>query len=226
MPRDILLVGGVGLDSAEDVFRTLGKELGPRVKRLTDGETGFARSVWIQCQKPFFFGHPLLEDMELDPDRPGELRPARVPSKGLYSHTAEGRYAGRSRLRAGVNPADLHFDNIGYGDWAIESYGIFKRLQQAGDVPATSKFQVCIPSVRVYPQRARAAAGRRAGRAGLYGRDEPRNRPHGSGDPCTTTSPSSGTAPSPWLTRARNPARWTRAPRRRCSGLRVRATGT
>ena len=45
MPRDILLVGGVGLDSAEDVFRTLGKELGPRVKRLTDGETGFARSV-------------------------------------------------------------------------------------------------------------------------------------------------------------------------------------
>ena len=75
MPRDILLVGGVGLDSAEDVFRTLGKELGPRVKRLTDGETGFARSVWIQCQKPFFFGHPLLEDMEPDPDKPGELRP-------------------------------------------------------------------------------------------------------------------------------------------------------
>jgi hypothetical protein len=149
MPRDILLVGGVGLDSAEDVFRTLGKELGPRVKRFTDGETGFARSVWIQCQKPFFFGHPLLEDMEPDPDKPGELRPARVPSKGLYSHTAQGRYAGRSRLRAGVDPADLHFDNIGYGDWAIESYGIFKRLQEAGDVPATSKFQVCLPSIRV-----------------------------------------------------------------------------
>ena len=101
------------------MFRTLGKELGPRVKRLTDGETGYARSVWIQCQKPFFFGHPLLEDLEPDPEHPGQMRPARVPSKGLYSHSAEGRYAGRSRLRPGVNPADLRFDNLGYGDWAI-----------------------------------------------------------------------------------------------------------
>src|SRR3954471_21475349 len=149
MPRDILLVGGVGLDSAEDVFRTLGKELGPRVKRLTDGETGFARSVWIQCQKPFFFGHPLLEDMEPDPQNPGQLRPARVPSKGLYSHTAEGRYAGRSRLRPGVSAADVKFDNIGYADWAIESYGTLTRLRSAGEVPAGTKFQVCIPSIRV-----------------------------------------------------------------------------
>src|SRR5947209_2411432 len=113
MSRDILLVGGVGLENAEAVFRTLGGELGTRARRLSDGETGYARSVWIQCQKPFFFGHPLLEDMEPDPERPGELRPARVPSKGLYSHSAEGRYAGRARLRGGVDPATLHFENIG-----------------------------------------------------------------------------------------------------------------
>jgi hypothetical protein len=149
MARDILLIGGVGLANAETVFSTLGRELGSRVKRLTDGETGYARSVWIQCQKPFFFGHPLLEDMEPNPERPGELRPARVPSNGLYSHTAAGRYAGRSRLRAGVKASDLTFDNIGYGDWAIESYGILKRLKAAGDVPAATKFQVCIPSIRV-----------------------------------------------------------------------------
>jgi hypothetical protein len=149
MPRDILLVGGVGLENAEAVFRTLGSQLGTRVKRLTDGETGYARSVWIQCQKPFFFGHPLLEDMERDPEHPDQMRPARVPSKGLYSHSAEGRYGGRSRLRAGVNPADLHFDNIGYGDWAIESYGIFKRLKGEGVLPTGTKFQVCLPSVRV-----------------------------------------------------------------------------
>lgn len=149
MARDILLVGGVGLENAETVFRTLGSELGTRVKRLSDGETGYARSVWIQCQKPFFFGHPLLEDLEPDPERPGQMRPARVPSKGLYSHSAEGRYAGRSRLRPGVKPEDLTFDNIGYGDWAIESYGILTRLRSAGEVPAGTKFQVCIPSIRV-----------------------------------------------------------------------------
>ena len=78
MSRDILLVGGVGLDNAETVFRTLGSQLGNRVKRLSDGETGYARSVWIQCQKPFFFGHPLLEDMERDPEHPEQMRPARV----------------------------------------------------------------------------------------------------------------------------------------------------
>jgi hypothetical protein len=149
MSREILLVGGVGLESAEEVFRTLGRMMGSHLPRLTDGETGFARSVWIQCQVPFFFGNPQLEQVEPDPEKPGQMRPARVPSKGLYSHTAEGRYMGRSRLRAGVSPGDLHFDNLGYADWAIESYGTFKRLQASGDVPQSTRFQVCVPSVRV-----------------------------------------------------------------------------
>ena len=40
MSRDILLTGSVGLDSAEEVFRTLGRALGTRTPRLPDGETG------------------------------------------------------------------------------------------------------------------------------------------------------------------------------------------
>src|SRR5262249_23391331 len=70
-------------------------------------------------------------------------------SKGLYSHTATGRWQGRARLRPGVKPEDVKFDNIGYADWAIESYAIFKRLKQVGDVPATTRFQISLPSVRV-----------------------------------------------------------------------------
>ena len=54
MSRAILLTGSVGLDSAEEVFRTLGRALGTRAPRLPDGETGYARSVWIQSQAPFF----------------------------------------------------------------------------------------------------------------------------------------------------------------------------
>jgi hypothetical protein len=149
MSRDILLTGSVGLDSAEEVFRTLGRALGTRAPRLPDGETGYARSVWIQSQAPFFLGNPAFEQVEPDPDRPGELRPARMPSKGLYSHTAAGRWQGRARLRPGVKPEDVRFDNIGYADWAIESYAIFRRLKQAGDVPAPTRFQVSLPSVRI-----------------------------------------------------------------------------
>jgi hypothetical protein len=47
--RDILLVGSVGLADAEEVFRAAGSILGDQVRRLPDGETGIARSVWIQC---------------------------------------------------------------------------------------------------------------------------------------------------------------------------------
>ena len=85
--------GSVGLDSAEEVFRTLGRPLGTRAPRLPDGETGYARSVWIQSQAPFFLGNPAFEQVEPDPDRPGELRPA--PKKlGGRGHRALGRAPG------------------------------------------------------------------------------------------------------------------------------------
>jgi hypothetical protein len=61
MSHDILLTGSVGLDSAAEVFRTLGRALGTRAPRLPDGETGYARSVWIQSQAPFFLGNPAFE---------------------------------------------------------------------------------------------------------------------------------------------------------------------
>jgi hypothetical protein len=113
MSRDILLTGSVGLDSAEEVFRALGRALGTRAPRLPDGETGYARSVWIQSQAPFFLGNPAFEQVEPDPDRPGEWCPARMPSTGLYSHTAAGRWQGRARLRPGVTPEDVTFETSG-----------------------------------------------------------------------------------------------------------------
>jgi len=75
--RDILLVGSMRLASAEDVFHTVASILGDKVRRIPDGETGIARSVWIQCQTPFFLGHPQLEMVEPDPDKPGAYRAVR-----------------------------------------------------------------------------------------------------------------------------------------------------
>src|SRR4029434_1057267 len=122
MSRDILLTGSIGLDSAEEVFRTLGRALGTRAPRLPDGETGYARSVWIQSQAPFFLGNPAFEHVETDSDQTRELRPAHMPSKGLYSHTAAGRWQGRARLRPGVKPEDGRVDHLGYAHLASEIY--------------------------------------------------------------------------------------------------------
>ena len=64
---DIHLVGSVRLAKAENVFRTVASVLGGKVRRIPDGETGIARSVWIQCQTPSFLGHTHLEMVEPDP---------------------------------------------------------------------------------------------------------------------------------------------------------------
>jgi hypothetical protein len=133
------------MESAEAVMRAAAG-LGRRLKRIPDGETGPARSLWIQCQTPFFLGHPQLEMVEPDPSDPGAMRPARIPPVGLYSPTMVGGYRGAARLREGVRPEDLRFDNLGYADWAESSYGTFKRLRDESVIPAGTRFQVTIPS--------------------------------------------------------------------------------
>jgi hypothetical protein len=43
------LVGSIGLDTVEEVFRTVGKLLGPYLRRIPDGEVG-GRKLWISWQ--------------------------------------------------------------------------------------------------------------------------------------------------------------------------------
>jgi hypothetical protein len=43
---ELLLVGSVGLRSAEDVFRAVSESIGDHVRRIPDGETG-ARTLWV-----------------------------------------------------------------------------------------------------------------------------------------------------------------------------------
>jgi hypothetical protein len=70
-----------------------------------------------------------------DPDQPGTYRAPRVPATGIYAYTAATRFVAFTRLRPGVAPAELRFDTLGYADWALESYEVFKRLKSAGAVP-------------------------------------------------------------------------------------------
>ena len=52
--------------------------------------------------------------------------------------TGRERYA----LKAGVDVRDVRFDNLFYADIAAQSYAAFKRLKDAGKIPAGTKFQV------------------------------------------------------------------------------------
>ena len=48
--RGVHLVGSIGLLTAQDVFRKCGQLLGPRLKRVPDGEVG-GRRLWVKIGK-------------------------------------------------------------------------------------------------------------------------------------------------------------------------------
>jgi len=124
MARNIHLVGSVPMASAREVFEKVNAALGARIKRLPDGETG-ERGDWITWLEPVFAGHPAFA-------KSGQF--FRVHASG----TGRERYA----LKTGIAAQDVHFDNLFYADIARQSYAEFKRLKDAGTVPAGSRFQV------------------------------------------------------------------------------------
>jgi ubiquinone/menaquinone biosynthesis C-methylase UbiE len=119
------LVGSVPLASAEAVFTALARELGDRLRRLPDGETG-PRSDWIVWQLPVFTSQPRLEVV---PPAPDGWRP--LP---------------RVRLEDGARAEDVRFEALGYADAALASYRVFARLKRDGQVPVACRFQVCLPT--------------------------------------------------------------------------------
>jgi len=119
------LVGSVPLASAEVVFQTVAAEIGDRLRRIPDGETG-PRSDWIVWQLPVFTSQPQLEVV---PPGPDSWRP--LP---------------RVRLGEGVRPDSVVFEALGYAEAAIASYRVFARLKRDGLVPVACRFQVCLPT--------------------------------------------------------------------------------
>jgi hypothetical protein len=123
---DVHLVGSIGLDTVEDVFRTVGKELGPHLKRIPDGEVG-GRKLWISWQYPLLRASTFLR-----PDPSGKVRPTN-------------RFA-LLTLGEGVAPADVHFGELGYMREARASYLDFLAARERGELPKDIRFQVCLPT--------------------------------------------------------------------------------
>jgi hypothetical protein len=147
--RDLLLVGSVGLETAEEVFRTAADVLGNRLHAIPDGETG-ARAVWVIWNRAAYDACDALE-----PD------PKEVAAGGRITSATEGirKWGGgtmleqgkqpppRLRVKDGVKPADIRFGPLGYVETTLESWDTFRRLRSEGAIPAGTRFQVSLPTV-------------------------------------------------------------------------------
>ena len=70
------LVGSIGLDTVDDVFRTVGELLGPHLRRVPDGEVG-GRRLWISWQYPLLRSNAFLR-----PDPSGAVPMTIQPAAG------------------------------------------------------------------------------------------------------------------------------------------------
>jgi hypothetical protein len=125
-PSTVHLVGSIGLDTVEEIFRTVGKMLGPYLRRIPDGEVG-GRKLWISWQYPL-----LRASVYLRPDPSGAVRPTnRFPLLTLAE---------------GVTPSDVRFGELGYAREARASYLDFVAARENGILPKGIRFQVCLPT--------------------------------------------------------------------------------
>src|SRR5436190_5831604 len=118
IPQSVHLVGSIGLDNVPEIFRTLGKGLGRRLKRVPDGEIG-GRRLWVSWQYPLFRANAFLTATQT----------AR-PATGFLE----------LRIADGVKADEIVFGELGYAREARTSFVDFLRAQQRGDLPAGARF--------------------------------------------------------------------------------------
>jgi methionine synthase II (cobalamin-independent) len=123
MPVPVHLVGSIGLDTVPEVFSSVGRALGPHLKRVPDGEPG-GRRLWISFQYPLLRASPFLKIV--DAPRPGMFPPLGVAD--------------------GVAAKDIRFGELNYAREARASYEDFLRARKKGELPAGVRFQVCLPT--------------------------------------------------------------------------------
>jgi hypothetical protein len=124
LPDSIHLVGSIGLDTAQEVFSTVGRSFGRRLKRIPDGEPG-PRRLWVSFQYPFLRSSPFLR-----PDPSGAVR--KTSGFPLLC------------LAEGVEPGEVRFGELGYAREARASIWISVLRERRGILPpASASRSVC-----------------------------------------------------------------------------------
>jgi hypothetical protein len=149
---DVLLVGSIPLDTAQQVFRAFGKPLGPWLRTMPDGEVG-PRKHWIsRIHYEVLAGHPELVTVRYPAHENGVERrnPRNVGDSYLF------------KVRDGVDRVRFGDPGwrLGYARDAINSYFVFDTLRKKGELPKDLRFQVSLASVvsalppRIFPNPA------------------------------------------------------------------------
>lgn len=139
MAGELLLVGSIPCETAEQTFRIFAPVLGRWLSWMPDGEVG-NRRYWIDgIAYRVFNGHPDLETVHRPaPDADGveQWRPTGPADQFKF------------RVRPGVSKVRFGDPGwrLGFARDAANSYAIFRLLKQTGVVPKHIRFQVCIPA--------------------------------------------------------------------------------
>ena len=152
MNKEVLLVGSIPLDTADEVFRTFGATLGPSLAAMPDGEVG-PRKHWIsRIHYQVLAGHAELETVRHPAPENGveRLNPRNAADSWLF------------KVKDGVERVSFGDPGwrLGYTRDAVNSYFVFKTLREKGVLAKHLRFQVSLPSVisalppRIFPNQA------------------------------------------------------------------------
>ena len=128
MGDELLLVGSIPLDTAQDVLETFGRPLGRHLRTIPDGEVG-PRKHWIsRIHYQVIAAHPEFDILQ---------RPR--PDNGIerqFPHDNSDRW--QFKVKDGVERVRFGDPGwrLGYARDAINSYFVFKTLREQGVLPA------------------------------------------------------------------------------------------
>jgi len=130
-PSSVHFNGSVNLPDAETVMREISSRIPTGVRRMTDGETG-ERNYWIHFQIQKFLAMPELETVS--------------SGQAYETDDASAPAMPQLRLAEGVSPEGVNWPDLGYADAYIESFAVFRSLQEEGTIPAGVRFQMQYPT--------------------------------------------------------------------------------
>jgi hypothetical protein len=127
--REVYFTGGLPIRPAAQVFEALGEHIGPLAPRYPDGDI----AGWIWAATAAMEKHPALE----------YSHPAAYGSAAGVSPTGATSFY---RLKEGRTVDDLTLGPFGYATTAAASYQDFRRVRDAGKIPAKTRLEVTLPA--------------------------------------------------------------------------------
>ena len=142
IPGDVLLVGSLPFEDVKDALRAGADGLRGHAFMLPDGEVG-PRQHWVGfVRMEVFSGHPQLEERGR-PEGGEILQPDRANAQEGIAPDGGRAWSWTFRIK----PHEvLRFDDLRYGQFAIDSYKVFDRLREEGVIEPHVRFQVGMPS--------------------------------------------------------------------------------